>query len=163
MANRFRDNVLNDNFKIGGATADDPKWWKGEPVGRYCLLPRCFVSGTCLCNILGIQCIVLTWDFRIKAECSSYCSCCSCCCLSSCYFCCLSSSSSSSSSSSFRSSSYCFSMLLPLLLMLLLVLIFLLVVVLLLLLSLLLLLPLFLLLGVVAYKNLETRASNVLF
>lgn len=38
VANRFRDNTLNDNFKIGGPTADDPKWWKGEPVSKYCLL-----------------------------------------------------------------------------------------------------------------------------
>ena len=57
----------------------------------------------CLCNILGISCIALTWDFRIKPDCSSSCSCC-------CH---------SSSSLSSRSSSCCFSMLLPLLLLLL--------------------------------------------
>ncbi|RMX52209.1 hypothetical protein pdam_00019216 [Pocillopora damicornis] len=32
VANNFRDEKLNDNFRIGGPTTSDPKWWKGEPL-----------------------------------------------------------------------------------------------------------------------------------
>ncbi|KAL9950873.1 hypothetical protein ACROYT_G043443 [Oculina patagonica] len=32
VANRFRDNTLNDSFRVGGPTFLDPKWWKGEPL-----------------------------------------------------------------------------------------------------------------------------------
>ncbi|KAJ7386453.1 hypothetical protein OS493_008582 [Desmophyllum pertusum] len=32
VANSFKDNVLDDSFRIGGPTSLDPKWWKGEPL-----------------------------------------------------------------------------------------------------------------------------------
>ena len=33
VANNFRDEKLNDSFRIKGPTISDSKWWKGEPVG----------------------------------------------------------------------------------------------------------------------------------